>query len=44
MEARELALDAGLLTQALSIGVVLGDHAMTVDGPVAAERAARRKR
>ena len=42
VEARELALDAGLLTQALSIGVVLGDHAMTVGGPVAAEPAARR--
>ena len=41
-EARELALDAGLLTEALSIEVILADHTMTVDGPVAAEPLARR--
>ena len=41
-EARELALDAGLLTQVLSIDVITTERAMTVDGPAAAEPQARR--
>ncbi len=41
-EARELALDAGLLALALSIDVILADHTMTVEGPVATEPLARR--
>jgi len=40
-EARELALDAGLFTQVLSIDVILSELAMTRDGPVAAEPSAR---
>ncbi|HEY5783726.1 MAG TPA: AAA family ATPase [Nakamurella sp.] len=41
-EARELALDAGLLIQVLSLGVLIAEHTMTVDGPAAAEPLARR--
>ena len=40
--AHELAVQAGLLTSALSMEVVLTDYLMTVDGPVAVEPAARR--
>ena len=36
-EARELALDAGLLTQVVSIDVITAEWTMTVDGPAAAE-------
>jgi DNA-binding CsgD family transcriptional regulator len=41
-EARELAVDTGLLGPALSIDVIRTESAMTVDGPAAAEPMARR--
>ncbi|MGH3696890.1 MAG: AAA family ATPase [Pseudonocardiaceae bacterium] len=41
-EARELALDAGLLGLALSIEVILGESMLTVEGPRAAEPMSRR--
>lgn len=41
-QARELALDAGLLTQVLSIDVITAEQSMTIDGPLAAEAQARR--
>jgi DNA-binding CsgD family transcriptional regulator len=40
--ARELALDAGLLTQAVQAEKILTEHHLLVDGPGAAERPARR--
>lgn len=42
VRARELALDAGMLAQLVSIDIVSCDHTMTVDGPRAAEPVARR--
>jgi DNA-binding CsgD family transcriptional regulator len=41
-EARELAVDTGLLGRALSIDVIGTESAMTVDGPTASEPLARR--
>ena len=41
-QAHELAMRAGLLAPALSMEVILTDHLLTVDGPVAIEAAARR--
>jgi DNA-binding CsgD family transcriptional regulator len=41
-QARELALQSGMPASALSMDVILTDHLMTVDGPVAVEPAALR--